>query len=238
MEYILIALIGLFSGVIKGSSGFGSSLVALPLLIFFFDINDVVVIMITINVALNFIMLFEYKGFSFKNLKEVWVIVVCGIIFTFIGLELLETVDEKIVKYFAATLILIAVLNKSFKLKIEIKDSHLFQAIAGSISGFSNGIASIDGPPIVFYLTSIKAEKIKFKNTLVSYFLVLGVVSVILLFIKGSYTIDIMLATGYIGIFLIIGTLFGMIISKRINEENFDRFVTILLIGLGISMFI
>jgi len=36
MELVYLALIGLFVGLVKGTSGFGSSLVAFPLLIFFY----------------------------------------------------------------------------------------------------------------------------------------------------------------------------------------------------------
>lgn len=238
MDLLLIALIGLFSGSVKGSSGFGSSLVALPLLVFFYPITDIVVIMITVNVLLNFVMLFENKGFSLTNLKAVWVLLVFGVIFTFIGLSLLEIVDEQIIKYFAAILIFVAVLNKTSKFKLNLKDNFFYQGIAGALSGFSNGVASIDGPPIVFYLTSINAEKLRFKNTLVSYFLVLGVISVIGLTIRGSYSLALIYDSLYIGIFLLIGTTFGMAISKKINEHNFQKFITFLLVLLGISMFI
>lgn len=238
MDYILIALIGLSSGTIKGSSGFGSSLVALPLLVFFYPIEEVVVIMITLNVLLNALMLFENKRFSLKHLLEVKFIAIFGVIFTLIGLLMLDQIDEQIIKYFAAVLIFIAVLNKSSILNYKIKDSKLFQAISGAISGFSNGIASIDGPPIVFYLTSIDADKVKFKNTLVTYFLVLGVISVLFLGIDGKYSIDILKDTAYLGIFLISGVVIGMKLSSKINEKKFDKYITILLIVLGISMFI
>lgn len=238
MDFLLIALIGLFSGTIKGSSGFGSSLVALPLLVFFYPVSEVVVMMITINVLVNFIMLFENKGFSLKYIKEIKFIILFGVIFTYIGLLLLNDIDEQLIKYFAATLILIAVLNKLSLLKFKINDTILFQSISGALSGFSNGIASIDGPPVVFYLTSIKADKLKFKKTLVTYFLFLGVISVLMLSFDGAYSLEILKNTGFLSIFIILGVLFGMKASSKIDEAKFSKYVTILLIILGISMLI
>jgi len=238
IDLILIASIAIFAGFIKGSSGFGSSLVALPLLSLFYPIEDVVIIMITLNVVLNFLMLFEYKSISFNKDKRIIVIIIFGVICTFLGFQLAEYLDEQIIKYIAALLIFLAILNKTSKIKFTIKDNFIFQAITGSLSGLFNGIASIDGPPVVFYLTSIKADKTRFKHTLVSYFFVLAVLSVSMLVISGNYPIDVFFNAMYVGLFLIIGLIIGMLVSRRINDKTFSKFVTILLIFLGLSMFV
>ena len=49
-----------------------------------------------------------------------------------------------------------------------------YQIIVGSLSGLGNGIASIDGPPVIFYLTATGEEKDKFKVTVASHFLILA----------------------------------------------------------------
>lgn len=238
MTLVFVGLIAFSSGLVKGTSGFGSSLVALPLLLIFYPFEEVVVMMITYNVVLNSLLHFENKDFSINHLKEVWVLAMFGIVATFIGIYYLSSLNEMIIKCFAAVLIFFAILNKVSKFKYEFKDNYINQAITGFFSGIGNGVASIDGPPVVFFLTGIQAEKSKFKNTLASYFLMLGIFSVILLGLDGRYSGEILLNTLYAGIFAIIGVVIGMLVSKRLNEEVFEKVIIVLLVFLGISMFI
>ena len=238
MIFVYVALIAFFSGLVKGTSGFGSSLVAVPLLLLIYPKTEVVVIMITFNVILNTSLLFENKSFDIKVLKDVWVIVLFGIVFTFIGLFFLMDMDDNYIKYLAAILILLAISNRVFDFKFKFKDNFINQAITGIFSGLGNGVATIDGPPVVFFLTGIRASKAKFKNTLASYFLFLGIASVGMLVINMEYSVDILLNTGYIVIFGVLGVISGMKVSSRLNEERFEKVIIVLLVLIGISMFI
>jgi len=236
MTLLYVGLASLLAGLVKGTSGFGSSLVALPLLTIFYETQTVVIMMLTFNVLLNFLLHFEHKTFSFDHLKGVSVLTIFGVLFTFVGIYLLGNLEESLIRYIAFALIVFAILNKVFSLHINVKDTPFLQALAGMFSGLGNGIASIDGPPVVFYLTSVKADKKKFKSTLASYFMILAVMSVIGLILTSQYTKDMVFDLLYVGFFAAVGTIFGMWISSRLNEEKFNRYVTVLLIVLAFSM--
>lgn len=238
MELLFLAIIGLFTGLVKGTSGFGSSLVAFPLLILYFHETDVVIMMITFNVILNLLLLFENKAFEFGNLKKIWVLTLFGASSSLYGFYIIGDLDSQVIKYIAAILIFFAIINKVSNIKIRIKDNAFTQAITGIFSGLGNGVSSIDGPPVVFFLTSVGADKAKFKNTLATYFLTLGVISVVILISLGKYTSVILYNTLYISLFAMIGVVIGMLISKKINEHTFSRLIVLLLVILGISMFL
>ena len=238
MIFVYVALIAFFSGLVKGTSGFGSSLVAVPLLLLIYPKSEIVVMMITFNVILNSLLLFDNKSFDPKIIKDVWVIAVFGIVFTFIGLFFLMDMDDNYIKYLAAVLILLAISNRVFNFKFTLKDNFINQALTGIFSGLGNGVATIDGPPVVFFLTGIRAPKLKFKNTLASYFLFLGIASVVMLTVNGEYSVDILLNAGYIVIFGVLGVFSGMKVSKGLNEERFEKIIIVLLVFLGISMFV
>lgn len=238
MMFVYIALAALLAGLVKGTSGFGSSLVALPLLTIFYDTQTVVIMMLTFNVFLNFLLHFEHKTFSLNHLKGVSVLTIFGVLFTFIGIYLLGNLDGEIIKYIAFLLIIFAILNKMFSLHINLKDTPVMQAITGMFSGLGNGIASIDGPPVVFYLTSVKADKKKFKSTLASYFMILAIMSVVGLILTSQYTRDMMFDLLYVGLFASIGTVIGIIISTKLDEKKFEKYVVVLLFFLAISMII
>ncbi len=242
-ELVLVALIGLSAGLVKGISGFGSSLVTIPLLTIVYGvgrIDEIVIMMITFNVVLNLLLMFENKAFHLNSLKGILPITITGAIFTFIGLYYLQDLDENTIKIIAGCLILLAILVTSYNLfvknKIHMKPNVFVQVIVGVLSGLGNGIASIDGPPVVFYLTSVNSNKVEFKNTLATHFLVMGIIGVISILIQGLYTTTILLNTGFILIFTVVGLLIGMVISKRTNERNFQIIVLLILVGLIVRL--
>ena len=242
-ELIFLALIGLTAGTVKGLSGFGSSLVAIPLLNWLYG-NEysmmITIMLITFNVILNSILMFENKAFSIKSLKNVWIITLFGAIFTIIGLGILQNMDGTVITYIAASLIFFSIVVKVYNLysknPLRIKPRYITQAIVGTLSGLGNGISSIDGPPVVFYLSGIDAKKEQFKNTLATHFLVMGIIGVITILLRGMYTTEILLNSLYISLFCSIGVVGGIFISKKINEKTFQLIVLGILVLLDIKM--
>jgi len=241
--YIYMALIGLAAGLVKGISGFGSSLVTIPLLTMVFGIDrleEIVVMMITFNVVLNLLLMKENKAFKIEHIQNNLFIVVPGIIFTIVGLVGLKNLDPEIINYIAASLILLAIGVTSYNLfvknKVHLKPRPIYQVIAGTLSGLGNGVASIDGPPVVFYLTATNAKKESFKGTLATHFLVMGVIGVISMIVLNLYTADILLNTLFILIFTILGLLSGMKISRNLNERTFKIIILVILLVLDIKM--
>ncbi len=236
---IYISLIGLAAGIVKGASGFGSSLVAIPLLSLLYVSTEPRTMMITANVILNILLIYENKSYFKKStIIKIIPLTLAGILFTALGLYVSEQISPQLVKYIIGVLIFLAIFIKLFTFNIHLKDSILNRIIFGSFSGIGNGIASVDGPPVVLYLTGIEAKKEEFKGTLATHFLVMGVIAILLLAGTGSYTT---LLWGHIGFLvgsLIIGLIIGMLISKRLNEQKFEKVVLFILIGLGISMFL
>lgn len=240
MEFVYIALIGLSAGTVKGYSGFGSSLVAIPLLRLLYGeiTTEHIAILIAFNLVLNTLLLVENKGFHPDSLKRVWLIPLFGVIFTFVGILVLFAVNGDVLGYIAGGLIIVAIINKAFGLRVTVKDTAFARIIVGSLSGIGNGIASIDGPPVVIYLTSINAPKMQFKNVLAAHFLVMGIVAFVIHLVAGSYTIDSLTLLGLMLVFTVIGLSIGMFLSKRSNEQVFQKVILVIMFALAISLFL
>jgi uncharacterized membrane protein YfcA len=238
MEILLLVLIGLASGLVKGTSGFGSSLVAIPLLFLVgYTQGEIVTMMITCNIALNILLVYENKSyFHFETVKRIYPIILGGVIFTGVGLLFRDSINQYVIELIAAGLILVAIINKITKLDLKIKENFISLFTVGICSGIGNGLASIDGPPVVFFLTSINAPKKRFKSTLATHFLVMGVVGVIMLAFTDSYNVSIITNTLYLFLSLVVGLLLGMFIGRKLNEEMFQKVVLVILIGLMISL--
>lgn len=243
-EFVLLFLIAFAAGTIKGLTGFGSSLVAIPLLSILYPDGSLFMIstiLITGNVVLNFILTFENNAFSISSLKNVYFITISGAVFTFLGLYLLKNMDKVTVNYIAASLILFAIIIKVYQIfttsPLKMKEYKIVQIISGAISGLGNGFGSIDGPPVVFYLTMIGASKKQFKNTMVTHTLVMGIIGVVILMFSNAYNIDVLIKILDFTIGASLGVLIGMFFSKRIHDDFFQIIVLIVLIILDIKMF-
>ena len=87
--YIYFALIGIAAGLVKGISAFGSSLVTIPLLVMVLGverIDEIIVMMITFNVVLNFLLVKENNALKIENLKDYQIIVIFGAVFTVLNI--------------------------------------------------------------------------------------------------------------------------------------------------------
>jgi len=240
--WIYVALIAIAAGIVKGVSGFGSSLVSIPLLSVVLGIDyikEIVVVMITFNLLLNSLLLVEHKGFKPSNLKNVWVISLFGALFTIVGVVIFTQVDSGSIKLIAGILLIVSVLVRGLsftpllKGKTLLNATPLFKAITGSLSGIGNGIASIDGPPVVFYLMATNAKQVTFKNTLAAHFLAMGIIAVITHIIIGSFTVDIILITLIMTVFTIAGLYIGIRLGRKLNEQVFDIVIMVILLALA-----
>lgn len=240
MEILYLVLIGLSAGMVKGTSGFGSSLVAIPLLFLAgFSSNEAVTMMITTNIILNVLLIYENKSyFHMDTVKKIFPIILGGVLFTAVGLYFNKNINEYVVELIAGVLILLAIINTITNIEIKMKENFISLFTVGLLSGIGNGLASVDGPPVVFYLRSINAKKEKFKSTLAIHFFIMGIAGVLILFFNGSYNTTVLLSTSYLFVSLVAGLVIGMIIGKKLNEDTFKKVVTVVLIGLAISLFI
>ena len=240
IDIVFLILIGLVAGFVKGTSGFASSLVAIPLLFRLgVSASGVVTMMITVNIILNLLLVNEHKeSYNLKNIKTILPIIIGGVIFTGVGLMLNEILADRVIQIIAFAMIILAILVKSGILKVQFKDTMLNLFIVGILSGTGNGIASIDGPPVVLYLTGVNADKNRFKSTLSIHFLVMGVVGVIILLIRGNYSSDVLLQTAYLLTGLVVGLYLGIFFSRKINEKQFTQIVLVILTGLAVTLLI
>jgi uncharacterized membrane protein YfcA len=240
IDILLLVLIGLTAGFVKGTSSFGSSLVAVPLLFRLgFTAFEVVTIMITCNIALNLMLINEHKKYyTWENTRAILPIIISGVIFTGVGLFLNELLADRVIELIAFVLIIAAILVKAGILKIKLKDTFFNLFIVGMLSGTGNGIASVDGPPVVLYLTGVNADKERFKSTLSIHFFVMGIVGVIILGLFGNYNPDVLLSTLILFSGLVIGLYTGIYFSRKINEQQFSKIVLIILVGLATTLLI
>lgn len=244
---IILLVTFITSSIIKGWTGFGTNLIAMPLLISFlgYSLADGVTIVISVNIFMNIAILVENKKFNINSLKSIWVLVVFGVIFTFIGSYFLKNEDNATtLKIIAGSIIVLTGVYQIIRAKFEIKHfvyektmSKYFIPV-GIISGIFNGIAGLGGLPVLILLSNSDMEKNKFRTTLVTYFLVMNFVAIISYVIAGNYSAFVFTHISILIIPSVIACMIGVYISRRVSDKAFRNVVIAVLIFMGANLIV
>jgi len=236
MEIIYAILIILVAALLQGMTSFGASLVAMPLLLMFYDTSIVVPLLISFNLIMN-IILFR-KLYKFQNLKSILPMLVTALIFTIIGLYFLKELNTNYIKLIIGVILVLLSVIKLFGIVIPLKQTLSTYIPVGIISGLLNGIAGLSGPPVLIFLSANKIEKNVFRATLTAYFLVLNIFTVISFSLTGNYSLDVLNHLIILLPALLIGVSLGVYMGNKVNEELFKKLVLVFLGLMGTYMII
>ena len=238
---ILVLLTFMISALIKGWSGFGTNLIAMPVLatMLGYEWYEAVTIVVTVNIFMNVAILVENKKFNLESLKEIWVLVLFGVIFTFVGQYYLKNADNAdAIKIVAGAVIILTALNKLFKFSFTVEHKERWYIPVGIISGIFNGIAGLGGLPVLVLLSNSDMEKNKFRTTLVTYFLIMNVVAVIGFVSNSFYSGYVFTYISIVVVPAVVICMIGVYLSRRVSDKAFSTFMLYLLLFFGTNLIV
>ncbi len=226
-------IIILFAAAIQGATGFGFSLISVPLLMIFLSPKIAIPVVLIHTIILNAIIIFELK--KKLDLKKIWPLMIAGLLGMPIGTYALVIINTEIIKVIAGGVIIIFSIALLLGYKKSVKNEKIAFLPIGILSGFLNGSTSMSGPPIVLFYSNQGLDKQSFRANLVIYFLFLNIVTAISYLIAGVFN---GLVIKYSLIFLpimIAGTLIGMVLTRRINEKTFKKVILLIVLISGLA---
>jgi uncharacterized protein len=230
--YIIGSLIFLASAMLQGFTGFGFSILAIPLITLFISPKTTIPILVIYSVILNVLVFWSArKAF---DLRKIWVLMLCGVIGVPIGAKLLITLNDNILKLFIGILITVFGTLLLLGFRREIKREKLSMIPIGIGSGILSGSVSIGGPPVILFMSNQGTGKEVFRASLSVYFLTLNVFTVPIYFLNGLITPEV---TDYSVKFfpaLVVGVIIGNLFSKKMKEKHFRKITLSLLIAMGV----
>lgn len=247
IELIILLLITFMSSaLIKGWSGFGTNLIAMPILatMLGFSVAQSVTIVISVNVFMNMGILIENKKFNISSLFDIRWIVIFGVVFSLIGTYFLKNPDNSyIIKIVAGSLILFTGLYRIFIKMFGVKEIFKEETMSkyfipiGIMSGIFNGIAGLGGLPVLILLSNSDMPKEKFRTTLVSYFFVMNVVAIIGYIANGNYSLPLVVPSILWMILPALGAcMFGVYLSRRVSDKIFSNVIVGVLVFMGANL--
>ncbi|MCP3922597.1 MAG: sulfite exporter TauE/SafE family protein [Desulfobacterales bacterium] len=232
-EIIPIITIALLSGFIHGLSGFGSVLISLPLLVFFFDIHTIVPLICLQALCIN--LTFFIKLRKHLKVREFKLFLISAIPGIFIGIFIFRKVPGDILKIILGVIIVLfaiyLLLNRSFKKELR----GIWTLVAGFIAGILGGSIGANGPPVIIYTSIQNWTKDEVKSTITSFLFFAGLITVSLQLFYGFVTVRVLLLLAISIPSLITGMFLGNSLYNGLNDKFYSMVIRILLLLLGFA---
>ncbi len=229
---IIISIIFFFSATLQGMTGFGFSLLSVPLLSLVLHPELFVPILILYSIVINCsVIISAYKEIDIKSLIYLFPLTIIGVP---IGTYLLKNLPKSNLQILIG-FILIGFVVYQLLDKIKIKhESRIGYLAAGFFSGILGGSISMSGPPIIILFTNQKRRKHNFRVNLAFYFLILNIITVITYLINRMITSDVINRGVIYFIPMFAGVIVGNILSHKISEHRFRKFTLLLIFLMGL----
>lgn len=221
---------------VRGITGFGSGLIAIPLL----------ALMFPISVAVPVVAVLDYISSLAHGLKlrsDIrWKLILSLLPFSLIGvllaLYLFNTLDAQLLKKFLGGFIIIYALYTLLTLKLHTHSSFFWAVPGGTFGGLIGTLFGTGGPFYVIYLQLQGVGKTTFRATIATIFFLDGTTRITAYFFNGFYSIDTLILIAVCLPIMIIGMTIGGHIHTNISHQTIQKGIGVLLLFSGSALLI
>ena len=221
--------------LVRGIAGFGSGLIAIPLLALYVPLTLVVPLVVFLDyVASASHGLKDRLHVQWKELRPLLPFSVIGVV---AGIYLFKTIDAVLLANGLGLFVIFYALYTLFNNKESGgATSSLWAAPIGLLGGLIGTMFGTGGPFYVVYLKHRGLSKTEFRATFATIFLLDGAVRLIGYLSSGYFNTEWLMLTAVALPIMAIGLYIGGHIHTRISARTFQVAISLLVIGSGISL--
>ncbi len=237
METLFITgIIFFLSGIIQGMTGFGSALVAIPLLCLIVDIKFAVPLSVLNGLVITSFLAIKLKAYMDKDkLFPLCLSTLPGILF---GVTLLKKMESETIALLLGILIILYSIYSLFFRQPLCKLHHYWSYFAGFWAGAIGAAFSAGGPPVIIYTTLQGWSKDEIKATLTGFFLFNSCMTAAAHGVTGITTHSILVAFLLSAPFVLAGTILGSFCYGHIAKATYMKTIYVFLMVMGVVMII
>lgn len=230
-QLILIGLILFLSTFVVRVSGFGGSLVAVPLLAPIIGLAAAPPLMNLFG-ATNFttVVIQKWRQLTFQ---DIWRLALMNVLITPLGIYTLNFVSESFLRIALGSVCIAYAGLRMLDVPFPELKRPVWQWIYGFVSGIFTGTFGVGGVPTVLYADTQPWDPERFRLNMFTFFCVTTYVNIVTRFLAGQYNWDIVIYWLASVPFLFFGLWVGEKASRWINPNQFKWIVLILLVVLG-----
>lgn len=233
----LVALAGaaFAAGLVQGLSGFGSALVAVPIMALVLPMETVVPLMALLGFAISALNLPHLR--RQMDLKPLRMLLLGYLIGTPLGLWFLVQAPEVLVLA-ALGLLIIGYAGMSLAgCSPDIRALREQRFAIGTLSGALGAAFSINGPPVILHVAAHQQwPPNRQKAVLVHFLFAAGAVTVLAMALKGLIDARVLWLWLPCAPTLVLGTLLGIRLYHRLGHHDYRRLVFVLVLIMGMVL--
>ncbi len=232
--YLLAGFIFLGAGFIQGLTGFGSALVAIPLLALIIDIKAAVPLCILNGLIITIYLAVQLR--RYLDRRKILPLVLGSIPGVFVGATLLKRVDSDVIRTGIGLLLISYSLYNLLARPRPLNPARIWGYIAGFLTGAIGAAFSAGGPPTIVYTTLTDWKKEEIKATLSGFFVLNGILTALVHVLTGVSTVT---TAGYFAVtapFVLVGTVLGSRVTGKIDRRTYLRIIYGFLIVMGVML--
>lgn len=233
MDYGELALVLVAVAVaffVKGLTGIGGPLFAVPVLAPSMGVEAAVAVITIPTLVANFWLLWQHHAAAGSVRRYLAPLLVAGTVGIVLGVWLLVSVDERWLSLAVALIVIVYIIwyltNPTFQLTE--RAAQRLAAPVGLVSGGLQGATGISAPVLATYLHSLKLPRTSFIIAVTIPFTVLGAVQMASLAAVGAYDSELLIA----GVVAIIPAMIALPLGSRVGERVSQRTFQILVLVL------
>lgn len=222
----------LLAGFLRGLTGFGFALVAVPIVSTLVE-PQIVVPMILIHGVVTSIPLLIHARREMQPLR-IWPLMLGAIIGAPIGSYLLVALDADTLR------LLIGIVALGFALLLlagfsrPVKQERLAFLPVGFLSGVLNGSSSLAGPPVILFFANQRIPPMIFRANILLLFFSTNLATIVAFIVGQVFSVDSFLLAFAFGPSLLIGTYLGARYSHSVNARVFRRVALAVVMASGL----
>ena len=235
MTTLLFAgLIFLLAGLVQGLTGFGSALVAIPLLSLIMDVKAAVPLCMANGLVITWYLVVRLRAhldphkilpLALGSLPGIW-----------LGATWLKSVDSGVIRFWLGALLAAYALYSLASRPRSLHPAPAWGYVAGFLTGTIGAAFSAGGPPSIIYTTLTGWKKEEIKATLSGFFVLNGMVTVVVHALTGVSSRQTAQAFLVTAPFVLLGTGIGSRLTDRIDGRTYLRLVHGFLIVMGVML--
>lgn len=236
--YLYIVAILLAAYFIRGISGFGSGLVAVPLLALKLPLTFVVPLILLTDFTASLVL----GGLNFKQLAwpEIRRLLPPGLLGVVAGTLLLVSLPKTPMLIGLGSFVMLFALRNLFLAGRELRPISTWWAWPARLTGGTVGaLFGTGGPPYVIYLSHRLTDKGQLRATFSGLFFMEGLARIASFTLSGLL-LDVRLAWAYLGAMpvALAALWLGSHIHTRLNNAQMMKLISLILLGSGVSLYI
>lgn len=233
----LTALAFLAGGTLKGATGAGTPIIAVPLMTMMFGVETAVAVFALPNLLANVGQSWAYRTVPVDR-RLLWGFALGGGVGTAIGTALLFSLPDAVLKIAVGLTVMVYVLFRLIRpgRALSRNAAARLAPVAGGLGGVLMGATGISAPVSLTFLNAVALPRPAFVRTVSSFFVALACVQIPLLLWNGVLTAPHALLGLGAFVTIVAGMPIGARLGRRLSSAAFDRVILTLLTVLALKL--